>query len=466
MSKTSITIIGGGTGGYVAAIRAAQLGAEVNLIEKDKLGGTCLNWGCIPTKALVYSAQKYSEMKEAKRFGIEANNIQLNMKRVIKNKDTVIKQLVSGVDFLLKKNNVNLIKGEANLSDKNTVLVKNNQGNEVINSDYIILATGSKVKKAPIKGIDIEGILTSRDILDLEELPESMAVIGGGVIGMEFAFIYASFGVDIKVVEYLDDILPGIDKEVTSEISKVAKRSKIDITTGAQVKEILKTDQGYHVNYLKDNEQENINVEKVLVATGREPSFGSLDLEKIGVQKEDNAIKVDDHMKTTVDNIYAAGDVTGKILLAHVASHQGVVAVENIMGKDKKMDYDAVPAAIFTKPEIATVGLTEEGVKEAGIDYNIGKFPFRANGKVKTMNKRNGFIKIISKKDDGEILGSSIIGVHATDLIHELTLAVNKNMTIEDIIETIHAHPTTSEVIHEAALDSIGGALHYVRLNR
>jgi len=466
MSNKRITVIGGGTGGYVAAIKAAQLGAEVNLIEKENIGGTCLNWGCIPTKALVYSAEKYSDIQEARRFGIEVDNVNLNMKRVIRNKDTIVKQLVGGVEFLLDKHNVNVYKGTASLLDKNTVSVRMDEGREIIDTDYIILATGSKVKKAPIKGIDMEGILTSRDILDLEELPESMAVIGGGVIGMEFAFIYASFGVDIKVVEYLDDILPGIDKEVTSEISKVAKRSKIDITTGAQVKEILKTDQGYQVNYLKDNEQENINVEKVLVATGREPSFGSLDLEKIGVQKEDNAIKVDDHMKTTVDNIYAAGDVTGKILLAHVASHQGVVAVENIMGKDKKMDYDAVPAAIFTKPEIATVGLTEEGVKEKGIDYSVGKFPFRANGKVKTMNKRNGFIKIISKKDDGEILGSSIIGVHATDLIHELTLAVNKNMKIEDIIETIHAHPTTSEVIHEAALDSTGGALHYVRLNR
>ncbi|HMA59320.1 MAG TPA: dihydrolipoyl dehydrogenase [Halanaerobiales bacterium] len=466
MTEKKITIIGAGTGGYVAAIKAAQLGADVTLIEKENIGGTCLNWGCIPTKALVYSAEKYSEMQEARRFGIEVNDVNLNMKRVIRNKDTIVKQLVGGVEFLLDKHNVKVYKGVASLLDQNTVSVKTEDGREIIETDYIILATGSKVKKAPIKGIDMEGILTSRDILDLEELPESLAVIGGGVIGMEFAFIYANFGVDIKVVEYLDDILPGVDQEVTSELGKVAKRAKIDITTGAQVKEVAKTDSGYQVKYLKDEENQTIEVDKVLVATGREPSFGGLDLDKIGVEKENNAIKVDEHLKTSVDNIYAVGDVTGKILLAHVASHQGVVAVENIMGEEKKMDYDAVPAAIFTKPEIATVGLTEEEVKEAGIDYNIGKFPFRANGKVKTMNKRNGFIKIISKKDSGEILGSSIIGVHATDLIHELTLAVNKNMTIEDIIETIHAHPTTSEVIHEAALDSIGGALHYVRLNR
>ncbi|MGM0446269.1 MAG: dihydrolipoyl dehydrogenase [Bacillota bacterium] len=465
MSNKRITVIGGGTGGYVAAIRAAQLGAEVNLIEKEKIGGTCLNWGCIPTKALVYSAEKYSEIKEAKRFGIEVDNVNLNMKRVIKNKDTIVKQLVGGVEFLLDKHNINIHKGTASLLDKNTVSVKTEKGREIIDTDYIILATGSQVKKAPIKGIDMDGILTSKDILDIEELPDSLAIIGGGVIGMEFAFIYASFGVNVKVVEYLADVLPGIDQDVTSEISKVAKRSKVDITTGAQVKEISKTDRGYQVNYVIDNVQENINVEKVLVATGREPNFGGLDLEKIGIQKENNAIKVDDHMKTTVDNIYAAGDVTGKILLAHVASHQGIVAVENIMGKNKKMNYDVVPSAIFTKPEIATVGLTEEDVKEKDIDYLVGKFPFRANGKVKTMNKRNGFIKIIIDENSHQILGSSIIGVHATDLIHELTLAVKNNLKIEDVIETIHAHPTTSEVIHEAALDTLGGALHYVRIN-
>lgn len=465
MSK-KITIIGGGTGGYVAAIRAAQMGADVNLVEKEKVGGTCLNWGCIPTKALVYSSEKYTDIKEAKRYGIECSDVKLNMERIIRNKDKVVKQLVNGVKFLLDKNGVKVYKGTASLVDKNTVAVKTEEKEEVIDTDYIILATGSKVKKAPIEGIDMDGILTSKDILDLKELPESLAVIGGGVIGMEFAFIYSNFGVDVKVIEYLDDILPGVDKEVTSEVSKNAKRSKIDITTGAQVKKVSKEEGSYQVNYLNKGNMEKIEAEKVLVATGREPSFGGLELEKLKIQKEDNAIKVDDHMKTTVDNIYAVGDVTDKILLAHVASHQGIVAVENIMGEEKKMDYDSVPAAIFTKPEIGTVGLTEEEVKEKGIEYNVGKFPFRANGKVKTMNKRNGFIKIITKKENNEILGSSIIGVHATDLIHELTLAVSNNMKIEDIIETIHAHPTTSEVIHEAALDTIGGALHYVRVNK
>jgi dihydrolipoamide dehydrogenase len=466
MTEKTITIIGGGTGGYVAAIKAAQLGADVNLIEKESIGGTCLNWGCIPTKALVYTAEKFSELKKAKRFGIEVDDVNLNMKRVIKNKDTIVKQLVGGVEFLLDKHDVKVFKGTANLVDKNTVSVQTDEGDDIIDTDYIIIATGSKVKKAPIKGIEMDGILTSKDILDLKELPESLAVIGGGVIGMEFAFIYSNLGVDVKVVEYLDDILPGIDKEVTSEISKIAKRSRIDVTTGAEVKEVSDTEKGYQVVYLKDDQKESIEVEKVLVATGRKPSFGGLDLEEIGIQKEKDAIKVDEYLKTSVDNIYAVGDVTGKVLLAHVASHQGFTAAENIMGENKKMDYKAIPAAIFTDPEIATVGLTEEEVKEKNIDYQVGKFPFRANGKVKTMNERNGFIKIISRKDSGEILGSSIIGVHATDLIHELTLAINKNMKIEDIIETIHAHPTTSEVIHEAALDSIGGALHYVRLNR
>lgn len=465
MANEIITIIGGGTGGYVAAIRAAQLGAQVNLIEKDSIGGTCLNWGCIPTKALVYSSEKYSEMQNARRFGIEVSDIKLNMERVIKNKEKVVKQLVSGVEFLLKKHDVNVIKGTASLKDKNTVSVKTDEGVKELDTDYIIIATGSKVKKAPIKGVDSEGVLTSKEILELTDLPDSLAIIGGGIIGMEFAFIFSNFGVDVKVIEYLDNILPGLDQEIVSEISSIARREKIDVTTGAEVKEISKEEGNYNIKYKKGEEQHELNTDKVLVATGREANFGGLELDKLGIEKENNSIKVDKHLKTNVDNIYAVGDVTGKILLAHVASHQGVVAVENILGEEKEMDYDAVPSAIFTKPEIATVGITEKEAEEKDIDYKVGKFPFRANGKVKTMNKRKGFIKIIIKKDNHEILGCSIIGVHATDLIHELTLAVNKNMKVEDLIETIHAHPTTSEVIHEAALDTLGRALHYVRIN-
>src|SRR6056297_1162698 len=464
MKKKVITIIGGGTGGYVAAIRAAQLGAEVNLIEKEKVGGTCLNWGCIPTKALVYSAKTYSDIQNARRFGIEVEDASVNMKRVIKNKDGIVKQLVGGVEFLLKKHKVNVIQGTADIVDKKTVSVDTKKGEEVLKTDYIIIATGSNVKKVPIKGIDTEGILTSKEALDLKDLPESLAIIGGGVIGMEFAFIYSAFGVDIKVVEYLDDILPGVDKEITNELRSIAKRERIKITTGAQVTEIKK-DGNFSVKYIKKDEEDILDVEKVLIATGREPSFGGLSLDKLGIETEGNAIKVDDTLQTNLDNIYAVGDVTGKILLAHVASHQGIIAVENIMGKEKKVDYDVVPSAIFTKPEIATVGLTEEEAVGKNIDFSVGKFPFRANGKIKTMNKRKGFIKIIIDKKTHKILGSSIIGVHATDLIHELTLAIKNNLKIEDIIETIHAHPTTSEVIHEAALDTIGGALHYVRIN-
>jgi len=464
MKKKVITIIGGGTGGYVAAIRAAQLGAEVNLIEKEKVGGTCLNWGCIPTKALVYSAKTYSDIQNARRFGIEVEDASVNMKRVIKNKDGIVKQLVGGVEFLLKKHKVNVIQGTADIVDKKTVSVDTKKGEEVLKTDYIIIATGSNVKKVPIKGIDTEGILTSKEALDLKDLPESLAIIGGGVIGMEFAFIYSAFGVDIKVVEYLDDILPGVDKEITNELRSIAKRERIKITTGAQVTEIKK-DGNFSVKYIKKDEEDILDVEKVLIATGREPSFGGLSLDKLGIETEGNAIKVDDTLQTNLDNIYAVGDVTGKILLAHVASHQGIIAVENIMGQEKKVDYDVVPSAIFTKPEIATVGLTEEEAVEKDIDFTVGKFPFRANGKIKTMNKRKGFIKIIIDKNTHQILGSSIIGVHATDLIHELTLAIKNELKIEDVIETIHAHPTTSEVIHEAALDTIGGALHYVRIN-
>ncbi len=462
VEKKKIAIIGGGPGGYVAAIRAAQLGAEVSLIEKENLGGTCLNWGCIPTKAMVRSAEVYDELKNAKQYGCQAKDISFSLKKIISRKDRIVRRLVKGVDYLLRKNGVNVISGEAEIKDSNTVFVKSNEDAE-IKTDYIIIATGSKVSELPIEGIELPGVIYSKQALALKELPDEMVIVGAGIIGMEFASIFATLGVKVTVVEYLDRILPQVNADLAEEMAKAAKSKKIKFHTGARVEKISEDNGRYSVHFMEDNKQSSVTGDKVLMAVGRVPNLGGIDIEELGIKlnSDGKGIKVNDKMETSVPGIYAIGDVTNRILLAHVASHQGIVAVKNIMGQSVNMDYSAVPSAIFTAPEIATVGLDEITASRQGINYETGRFPFSASGKVLTMGDITGFIKIIKEKDTGKVIGGSIIGAHATDLIAELTLAIKNGLTAEDIAETIHAHPTTAEVIHEAAMSVEGGAIHY-----
>ncbi len=463
VDKKRITIIGGGPGGYVAAIKAAQLGAEVNLVEKENFGGTCLNWGCIPTKALVRSAEVYDELKNAGEYGCMTENVSFSLKKIMRRKDKVVRRLVKGVEYLLKKNGVNLISGKADIKDRNTVTVTGEKEKE-IETDYIIIATGSGPAVLEIEGIDLPGVMYSKEALSLEELPEKLVIVGAGIIGMEFASIFSTFGVNVTVVEYLDRILPQINADLAEEMTKSAKRKKIKLHTGAKVEEITEEDGEYSVHFIEDNKPSNVTGDRVLMAVGRVPSSGGINIESLGIELNDNGkgIKVNEKMETNIPGIYAIGDVTDKILLAHVASHQGIVAAKNIMGQSCIMDYSAVPSAIFTDPEIATVGLDETEADRKGIKFEVGTFPFSANGKVLTMGDMTGFIKIIKEKDSGKVIGGSIIGAHATDLIAELTLAVKNGLTAENIAETIHAHPTTAEVVHEAALSAEGGAIHYV----
>jgi dihydrolipoamide dehydrogenase len=462
--EADITIIGGGPGGYVAAIKAAKMGAKVVVIEKEKLGGTCLNWGCIPTKTLVRSAEVYELLKEAEEFGCYAENVGVDIKKVISRKDKVVGQLVQGIEYLFVKNNIRFIRGNAKISDKNTITTKEKMTDITINSKNIIVATGSVSSNLRIPGIDSKNVIDSKEALQMNELPKKLVVIGGGVIGMEFAYIFANFGVDVSIVEYFDECLASCDKDICSENEKSAINKGIKLYTSAKVEEIIKSeDEECLVVFTQNGEKKYISAEKVLVAVGRTPYFEGIGIEDLGIELNENGrgIKVNSKMQTSIPNIYAIGDVTNIIQLAHVASHQGMVAVKNIMGESCEMDYNVVPSAIFTQPEIAMVGISEKDAEKQKLNIEIGKFPFAANGKALTFGDDKGFIKLIKEKDTGRIIGGSIIGIHATDLIGEVTLAIKNNLTAEQIAETIHAHPTTSEVIHEAALALEGGAIHF-----
>lgn len=462
--ESDITIVGGGPGGYVAAIKAAKMGSKVVLIEKESLGGTCLNWGCIPTKALVRSAEVYDSLKEAEEFGLSVKEYSVDMEKVINRKSSIVSKLVGGIQYLIEKNSIKLISGNGKLVDKNTVKAETEDKIIEVNSKNIILATGSETVYLPIPGANSKGVLISKEILDMKKLPKKLAVIGGGVIGMEFAFIYASFGVEVFVVEYLDNVLQMLDQDIIDEIKAAAEKKGIKLYTGSRVEEIIDTeDDKCIVRFTKGGELKYISVDKVLMSVGRKPYLEGLGIEEAGIELNDNkrGIKVNSKMQTNIDNIYAIGDVTNIIQLAHVASHQGIVAVENIMRHDVKMDYSVVPSAIFTHPEIATVGLTEKEAKSKGMDIEVGKFPYAANGKALTMGDERGFIKVIKDKASNKVVGAGIVGINSADLISPLTLAIRNGLTTKQIVETIFAHPTTAEVIHEGVLSVEGGALHF-----
>lgn len=461
--STDLLVIGGGPGGYVAAIYAAKNGLKVTLVEKAELGGTCLNVGCIPTKALVKSSEICHNAHNASHFGVQlGEDISVDMKQVIKRKDEVKGRLVSGIDFLMKKNEINVISGQASFIDKSTVSVTGNE-NYTVKAKDIIIATGSKISKIAIPGIDLPFVLNSTTALSCTDLPKSIAVIGGGVIGMEFAFIYKNFGVDVHVIEFMDRLLTMVDSDISKEIQDIATDANIHIHTNSKVMKIQSSVDGKAIITYEDKDGEHLLVsDKVLVAIGREPNLDGLAIENSGVILNDKGrgIKVDASMRTNTENIYAIGDVTNIIQLAHVASHQGIVAVNNILNKHKEMDYSAVPNVIFTAPEIASVGINEDEAKAKGVNISVSKFAFAGNGKALTMNEPRGFIKLIKNNETSKIIGGSIIGADASSLISALTLAIANGFSEKEITETIFPHPTTGEVIHEAAMDFGIGALH------
>ncbi len=459
-----LLVIGAGPGGYVSAIYGAKKGLDTVIVERDNLGGTCLNVGCIPTKALVKSAEAYNEAINGEEFGFEIKDIKLDMKKVIARKDRIRNNLVGGIEYLLNKNNIRLIKGQASFIDNHNVIVKKGRDEYTIEAKNIIIATGSKISKINIPGIDLPFVLNSTKALSSTELPKSITIIGGGVIGMEFAFLYSNFGVKVNVVEYENRILNMIDLDVSEEILDIAKSKGISVYTSSKVTRIEKSESGEGIVIFENEDKEKMIVsEKVLVAIGREPNMDELNIENTDIELNDRnrGIKVQDNLKTNVEGIYAIGDVNNKIQLAHVASHQGIIAVDNILGENKDMQYECIPNVIFTAPEIASVGLTEKQCIDKKINIKISKFPFSANGKALTMGQEYGFIKIIKDLDSNKIVGGSIIGADASSLISTLTLIIQQNISEEMIAETIFAHPTTGEVVHEAVLGLSIGAIHY-----
>ncbi len=455
-----VAILGAGPGGYVAALKLAQLGAEVTVIESTEVGGTCLNWGCIPTKTLLASSETYAKTKELESFGIDAaGTISPNMQKIIERKSKVVSTQVKGIRGLFKSWGVTLREGKgAFISSKEIKVSLKDSTEETITADIFIIATGSRPAQIPTFPFDGKNIISSTEALELREIPKSLLIVGAGVIGCEFACIYSDLGSEITIVELLPRAVSTEDEAVSKLLEKELKKKKIKLITEIKVEKVEVRDDGVHT-FLSNGKE--LIAEKVLVSIGRAFNTNGIGLENAGVstgpRKE---IPVNEKLQTNVPHIYAIGDVTGGILLAHVASKQGLIAAENIMGADKKFDYSVVPAAIFTSPEIGSVGLREHQAKEKGLDYTTGEFQFRALGKAHAMGEISGFIKIIAEKKSDKILGAHIIGPHASDLIHEFAVAMHGGLTVKDIAETIHAHPTLSEGLMEASEDVHNMAIH------
>ena len=456
-----IIIIGAGPGGYETALLAAKRGVEVVLIESGHVGGTCLNEGCIPTKTFCKNAEMLDSLREAEAFGVTDLSYGFDFRKVIDRKNTVVEQLRGGVESLLNNKLITLVHGKASFKDDHTVIVASQE----YSADYIIIATGSVSSSLPIPGTDLPGILTSKEILDIEEVPSSLCVIGGGVIGLEFASIFRSFGCEVTVLEYCKDILPRFDTDLAKRLKQSLAKRGISIETQAQVTGIVecKTEAGssaYTVSYLRKGKAETVMAEKVLMAVGRRANTASLNLEDAGVEFTRHGINVNDFMQTNVPHIYAVGDINGLMMLAHAATFQGIVALDHIMGVENQIDLSVMPAAVFTSPEAASVGMTEDECKERGIPVKCLKSFLRANGKAVTMGDTDGFCKVVvaaepkdgsdSPYQPGRILGCHLYGPHASDIIQEACAMISRKSTLEEFQSVIHTHPTLTEVLQSA----------------
>lgn len=461
MHNYDLIVIGGGPGGYYAAVRAAQKGAKVCLVEKGSLGGTCLNIGCIPTKALHKTATLLKDLQEADKFGVEVKGHSINLQKVLARKDEVVNQLVGGVAHLVKKHKIDLKKGQGRFVDETTVEVVTAAGTEQIRGEKIIIATGSVNAQPPVPGINGKNIIDSTAALSPDRIPQSITIIGGGVIGCEFAGIYRALGSEVNLIEMLPRLIMGGDQECSQVLEKSFIKQGVSIEVNAKVLEISDGKDGLKtVSVETPKGPKLINSEIVLVATGRKANIADLNLEKAGVVIEKPGIKVDTMMKTSNPRIFAIGDVNGREMLAHVAYEEAEVAVENAFGGTKAMDYSCVPKAIFTFPEIASVGLSEEEAKNQGLAVKVGKFPMRGNGKALIMNETEGFIKFVAENETNQIVGIHICGPHASDLSGEASLALKMEATLEDIEAAIHAHPSVSEAMREGAMATLGRAIH------
>ena len=461
-NQFEVAVIGGGPGGYVAAIASAQLGMKTVLIEKDSLGGTCLNRGCIPTKSLLHSAEVFTSAKEAEEYGVLTSGVAFDYAKVAARKDAVVSRLVRGIEGLVRGNKVTLIRGTGVFKNANTIEVTG-QEPQTVTFDKAIIATGSYPARIPIPGTDLPGVMNSDGFLALQELPKSAVVIGGGVIGIEFASVMNAFGTDVSIIEMMTEILPGQDAEICASMRGILAKKGVRFHLGSKVVGITK-ENGLTVTFEQDGKQLTEKGEIVILSAGRRPMSQDLGFEALGIKMERGFVQVNEYCQTNVPNIYAIGDVNGKVMLAHAASHQGMVAVHNCKhGNSKKADFELVPGCVYTTPEIASVGLTEEKAKAKGYAVKVGKFAASGNGKSLVMGETDGFVKIVSDEKTGEVLGMQLFCGHATDMIGEGLAAIKLESTVEEIADAIHPHPTVNEMIMEAAHMIQGHCAHSIK---
>ncbi len=457
MSNYDTIVIGGGPGGYVAAIKASQLGQKTAVVEKVHLGGICLNWGCIPTKALLRNAEVINLLKEGKTFGFSFDNLKVDYSAAQKRSRQVSQRLVKGVGFLMKKNNIDVLEGLGQLKSATQVEING----ETHTAKNIIIATGARARSIPGVEIDGDKLLTYHQALELTETPASLIVIGAGAIGMEFAYVFHSYGAEVTVVEMLPRVLPLEDEEVGQEVAKQFGRSGIKIKTGTKVEKVETDSAGVTITVSQDGQSEILKATKALIAIGVAPNSENLGLEAVGVKTERGFIQVNEQMQTNVPGIYAIGDVTGKMPLAHVASAQGIIAAETIAGHHSRpLTYANMPRCTYCFPEVASVGLTEAQAQEKGYEVKVGKFPFQPNGKALGLNETVGFVKIVAESKYNEVLGVHMVGPHVTELLAGPTGMIGLETTLEELAHTVHPHPTLSEVVMEAAHAALGQAIH------
>ena len=462
--KFQAVVIGGGPGGYVCAIRLAQLGLKTACIEsRGSLGGTCLNVGCIPSKSLLNLSEEFHNAQSLSNKGIEIGEVKLNLSKMMKNKDKAVTILTKGVEFLLKKNKVTYFKGTGSFKSKNDIVIKDNDNKEtIIQTENTIIATGSVPVSLPGIEIDEKVIVSSTGALKLEQVPKKMVVVGGGYIGLEMGSVWSRLGSEVHVVEFLDHITPGMDKEISSEFMKILKKQGINFHMQHKVEKIKKNNNNAVVSTLNENgTKKDFECDVVLISVGRKPNTEGLNLQKIGVElDEKKRVKTDKNFKTNQNNIYAIGDVISGPMLAHKAEDEGIAVAENIAGQSGHVNYDTIPGVIYTSPEVASIGKTEEQLKELKINYKIGKFSFMANSRAKAIDDTEGFVKILADEKTDQVLGAHLIGPHAGELIAEIGIAMEFGASSEDIARTCHAHPTFSEAVKEAALSVEKRAIH------
>ena len=466
MDNFDLVVIGGGPGGYVCAIRAAQLGLKTACIEsRGALGGTCLNVGCIPSKSLLNLSENFHKAKkDFNQQGIEIEGIKLNIEKMMSNKNKSIQVLTKGVEFLFKKNNVTYIKGKGVLFSKNDIVVYDNNKKNNYKAKNIVIATGSEVASLPGIDIDEKNIISSTGALSLKQVPKKLAIIGGGYIGLEMGSVWSRLGSKVTVFEYLEYITPGMDREISNEFKKILTKQGINFKMGSKVSSVKNMGDIVSINYtdIKNSKNEKDEFDKVLVSVGRKPYTEGLNLTKLGVKKDNKGrIEVNDKLQTSVKNIYAIGDVIKGPMLAHKAEEEGIAVAEILAGQAGHVNYDVIPGVIYTSPEVATVGKTEEQLKEENRSYKVGKFPFMANSRAKVNNETDGFVKILADSKTDKVLGVHIIGPHCGNMIAEMALAMEFGASAEDIARTCHAHPTHTEAIKEAALAVDKRPIHF-----